>query len=309
MSLLFLSSCQDKALQPEYVRGEPATQVGAAIMERTGLVASLYYDTQTEIVDGLTLSTIGYLGMDGYPMKMWFLKADLTKDNISLDQVWALDSFGSGAETLTSMANKVDSEDNYVLCAINSDFGTGRGPQGIFHHEGICYKSTFDVLGSNPDRPRCFFYLTSDKKLYMADASRYDEIKASVPDIVEASAGSPLLIDDGMIISIPDQSDELTNRHPRTCIGVEKDHTTVWMMVADGRRYSWSNGLQYPELSQIMAAVGCHYMMNLDGGGSSEMIVRNRDESAGKFSILNWTNDRGGAERELSTAILIVTKK
>ena len=49
-------------------------------------------------------------------------------------------------------------------------------------------------------------------------------------------------------------------------------------------------------------------MMNLDGGGSSEMIVR-ASKDKNEYNVINWTNDNGGQERTLYTGILFVTKK
>lgn len=313
VSLLALSAvaigCEEKPIQPPYESQEPTTEVGKAIMEKTDIIGCLYSDEQKTITEGLTLTHLHYLGADGAPMRIWFIKAETAKANISFNQTWGGEAFQSEMEPLSKMIGRIDTEQNYVWAAINSDFGSDaqRGPQGIFHHNGICYKNTFNVLSTNPSRPRCFWYMTEDGKIDMADQSDYEAISKSV-SIVEASAGSPLLLDHGVTINIPEQADGLTDRHPRTAFGVEEDGTTLWMMVADGRRYTWSNGLQYPDMSRLMQAVGCYSMMNLDGGGSSEMIVKSSD-SASKYQILNWTNDNGGTERNLATCLYISTTK
>lgn len=307
---ILMVSCQENEVQPEYVGNEAKTAVGKALVEKTTQIASLYSDEETVITEGLTLTAVSYLGMDGCPMRIWFLKAELSNDNICLDQMWAGEGFRTTGSALTDMAKKEDSENHFVWAATNSDFGSDaqKGPQGIFHHNGKCYKGTFNVLTSSPERPRCFFYMTPDKKVRMADQADYDDVVANVPDIVEAGAGGPLLISNGVVQNIPYQVDGLSDRHPRTCIGVGKDGTTVWVMLADGRRYTWSNGLQFPAMCEIMSAVGCHDLMNLDGGGSSEMIVRAAKDSK-DFKVINWTNDNGGEERILYTGIQFVTKK
>lgn len=307
---LALAACQEKPVQPDYVNNEPKTEVAKTLIEKTDMIAALYSDSETVITDGLTMTALSYLGMDGCPMRIWFLRADLSKPNLCLDQVYAGDVFQSAGSKLTEMAKKADSPDHFVWAATNSDFGSEaqKGPQGIFHHEGKCYKSTFNVLASSPNRPRCFFYMTPDKKIRMADKADYEKVVSENPDIVEAGSGGPLLIIDGVSQNIPSQKDGLTDRHPRTCMGVEKNGTTVWMMVADGRRYTWSNGLYYNDMCKIMSALGCHNMMNLDGGGSSEMIVR-ASKDKNEYNVINWTNDNGGEERTLYTGILFVTKK
>ena len=165
---LALAACQEKPVQPDYVSNEPKTEVAKTLIEKTDMIAALYSDSETVITDGLTMTALSYLGMDGCPMRIWFLRADLSKPNLCLDQVYAGDVFQSAGSKLTEMAKKADSPDHFVWAATNSDFGSDaqKGPQGIFHHEGKCYKNTFNEL---PDRPRCFFYMTPDKKIRMAD--------------------------------------------------------------------------------------------------------------------------------------------
>ena len=63
-----------------------------------------------------------------------------------------------------------------------------------------------------------------------------------------------------------------SNRHPRTAFGIRDDGTLVFI-VADGRN-SQAAGLSMTELQQIMIWLGCVDAINLDGGGSSAMVVR-----------------------------------
>ena len=88
---LALAACQEKSIQPDYVNNEPKTEVGKVLLEKTNIIASLYSDSETVITDGLTMTSLSYLGMDGCPMRIWFLKADLTKPNLCLDQAYAGD--------------------------------------------------------------------------------------------------------------------------------------------------------------------------------------------------------------------------
>ena len=63
-----------------------------------------------------------------------------------------------------------------------------------------------------------------------------------------------------------------SNRHPRTAFGIREDGTLVFI-VADGRNAK-AAGLTMAELQQIMVWLGCTDAINLDGGGSSTMVVR-----------------------------------
>ena len=63
-----------------------------------------------------------------------------------------------------------------------------------------------------------------------------------------------------------------SNRHPRTAVGIRPDGT-VLLVVADGRNEA-AAGLSMIELQQVMLALGCAEAINLDGGGSTTMVVR-----------------------------------
>jgi len=86
-----------------------------------------------------------------------------------------------------------------------------------------------------------------------------------------------------------------TNRHPRTAVGRRADGT-VLLVVTDGR-HKQAAGLSMTELQQLMEALGCRDAINLDGGGSTAMVVNgtvvnhpcdNRQfDAAGERSVAN----------------------
>jgi exopolysaccharide biosynthesis protein len=86
-----------------------------------------------------------------------------------------------------------------------------------------------------------------------------------------------------------------TQRHPRTAIGWRADGTLV-LVVVDGRQPRISVGMTINELAHLMLDLGCVEAINLDGGGSSTMVIRNK--------IVNNPSDSTG-ERPVSDALLI----
>lgn len=83
-------------------------------------------------------------------------------------------------------------------------------------------------------------------------------------------------------------------RHPRTAIGWRADGKFV-LVVVDGRQ-KLSIGMTMDELAGLMIELGCIEAMNLDGGGSTAMVVKNK--------IVNSPSDASG-ERAVSDALLI----
>lgn len=304
---LLLMGCDGKE-KFEYPAPMPVTEIGKSIVDHSSLIVSLYEDKSYDIAEGVEVTELSYMAYNGKPMRMFFFKIDLGQDNITISNTTPFNKpIGNGKEIMTEQAKHVDAPGFKVLGGSNTDFGsdTQSKPQGIFHHEGVCHKSTFNAL---PARPRSFFYLTKDKKAFTAPASAYGDV-ASSGVIQEAFGGGPVLVADGETINIPDPDD--LSVEPRTSIGVSEDGKTVYIMVVDGRRYTYSNGMSFHDMSLLMRSVGCWSAINLDGGGSSTFFVREKDDFSDpdRFKVLNWPNDDGGHQREVYCGLVIVEKE
>lgn len=87
--------------------------------------------------------------------------------------------------------------------------------------------------------------------------------------------------------------DHYKSKHPRTLIGGKANKSMV-LVVADGRTSS-SKGLTAQESANLMKELNCICAANLDGGGSSEMIVNGK--------IVNKPCD--GTERRIGSAVIV----
>jgi len=61
--------------------------------------------------------------------------------------------------------------------------------------------------------------------------------------------------------------------HPRSAIGFTPDRKHVVMMTVDGRQPGHSLGADEHDLGALMKGLGCSDALNLDGGGSSVLIL------------------------------------
>lgn len=59
---------------------------------------------------------------------------------------------------------------------------------------------------------------------------------------------------------------------PRTAIGISQDKRYFFGLVVDGDNNSWSGGAKPSDLAKIMKQAGCWQALDLDGGGSSNMV-------------------------------------
>ncbi len=95
---------------------------------------------------------------------------------------------------------------------------------------------------------------------------------------------------------------------PRTAIGVNKNGRWLIFMVVDGRQTGYSEGVTFPELADLLISYGVYIGVNMDGGGSSAMVVKGMD---GKARILNSPIDQNipGKERAVANHLGLYIKK
>ena len=88
-------------------------------------------------------------------------------------------------------------------------------------------------------------------------------------------------------------------RHPRTVVGLNRGATKMILLVVDGRKPGVALGMNCDELAAELLRLGCDDALNLDGGGSSVMAVR--DPAKDEFKILNQPTD--GRERAVANVL------
>jgi hypothetical protein len=87
-------------------------------------------------------------------------------------------------------------------------------------------------------------------------------------------------------------------RHPRTIIGRDR-HGALWLVAIDGRQPNHSVGMTFAELLALCDRLELVDALNLDGGGSTTMVVKDQ--------IVNKPSDAAGP-RPVSDAILVVSR-
>ena len=107
--------------------------------------------------------------------------------------------------------------------------------------------------------------------------------------------GHALLVENGAIKKYTKDVTSIGGIRARTAVGISKDGKTVYIVSCEGRT-KISAGLSLNELSQFMLDLGAFKAMNLDGGGSTAMAVRN----LGDIKRTRVTNpERNAAERKV----------
>jgi hypothetical protein len=117
------------------------------------------------------------------------------------------------------------------------------------------------------------------------------------PDFV--LGGGPRIVRNGRPAGTPDAgtypSGFADARHPRTAVGVRADGR-ILLVTVDGRQPELSVGMSIGELAALLRELGAVEAINMDGGGSTAMVVMGQ--------VVNSPSDLTG-ERPVSDALLV----
>ena len=136
---------------------------------------------------------------------------------------------------------------------------------------------------------------------------RVEIVTKLVPDrgaLRTVVGGWPRIVEAGRNVALAADSVEGTiprfsrARHPRSALGISRDSSTLYLVAVDGRRQT-SVGMTLEELADAMIAMGAYEAMNLDGGGSTALVVRD--------SIVNTPSDTSG-ERPVGNVVAITRR-
>jgi hypothetical protein len=115
-----------------------------------------------------------------------------------------------------------------------------------------------------------------------------DEVVGGFPELLRA--GRAMLGEQNVVASFG------ASRHPRTALGWTPDGRLL-LVVVDGRQPEYSAGMSLDELTWLFQRLGASDALNLDGGGSSAMVVDG--------AVVNRPSDREG-ERAVGNALALV---
>jgi hypothetical protein len=115
---------------------------------------------------------------------------------------------------------------------------------------------------------------------------------------VEAVGGFPLLLREGRDVLAETETRPSfgVQRHPRSAIGWSRRSGRIFLVLVDGRQAPYSDGMSLSELTALFVRLGATDALNLDGGGSSALVLRGR--------VVNRPSDREG-ERAVGNALAL----
>jgi exopolysaccharide biosynthesis protein len=240
-----------------------------------------------------------YAGLNSaLPLRAWYVRVD-ERDPSIVTRVLMSDDIADNRETVTSFA-----ADHDACVAVNAGyFNMSRTPA---IHAGLLLTAgqlraaatrtvTRDSLRYETARAAIGF--TEHDEIEITWASTHNDtvlawrtppahrpgVPSSLPprqrarrwDVRDAVAAGPMLVVDGRPRVTVDEEvffgSSIPRVHPRTAVGITGDGALL-IVVVDGRQPQ-SRGVDLEELATILQDLGAVQALNLDGGGSSALVV------------------------------------
>ena len=209
------------------------------------------------------------------PLRISYLKVALTAPELEIVTLTGEDPDGPGpAESKLTQPTELFRKFG-ALAAVNANayavVSGDTAPPGWFEGRSV------DVLGMAASDGKIISHAEKDRTTFWTDAVGKPHIgsPASLDSVDEAVSDwfSPLLIDS---LVVPDPADKVL--HPRTSVCFDDSGTWLLLVVVDGRQPGFSEGVSLYELAKILQSRNCRQSLNLDGGGSSIMLIREGEE-------------------------------
>jgi hypothetical protein len=95
--------------------------------------------------------------------------------------------------------------------------------------------------------------------------------------IYNAISGSFLLLHQGQVMVPEGGNPAYLDLNPRTALGLDKTRKKLILCLIDGRQSGYSEGVRHAELARIMREHGTWEAINLDGGGSTTLVIEGKN--------------------------------
>lgn len=160
----------------------------------------------------------------------------------------------------------------HLQLAVNGDFFEpwySHHPLSFFPHSGDAVKVAGPAI-SNGVR-----YSPGNPRLMTLRFSRAQRPSFTLPleEAYNAVSGERLVAGGAPEI---DSYHDVNGRQPRTAVGLDRDEKHLYLFVVDGRQPSYSEGMSLVDLAALAVEAGAYTAMNLDGGGSSALVVEGK---------------------------------
>lgn len=283
----------------------PQTKVGKLFKgDISSRIVDILWDTTYNVTNGLDYYQMQVVTDVQEKLDVYLLRCDPSK-GLDIKTVISTETTPSKwhLQNLSDMAAGINTAAHPVYAIVNADFSDKRSPirpRGPVHCNGNVWCSTFSLDPDYTHQGLSYIGMTYEGEMTIGARENYESARSSLK---ECTGGGVILLEDSNIVGRGS-----TSRDPRTAIGYTS-RNIIWILTVDGR-HKGTEGITYSEMSTIFFDIGCEAAVNLDGGGSAQMLTR--DPLTGLLQMRNWPSDptdgEGGEPRPRLTAWAIVKR-
>lgn len=270
------------ALVPSFISAQETESANAKFFDRFKNV---------DLPDGVEFQA--YVRTEPRPLRIYRLTIDLAMAKLEPVIGVAPDPDGEGPAETALTSPKTLAKEKQMIVAINTnawsmipDPKTGKalGYVAGGHADIHGWVAVGEQLVSPVQEGYWTFWIDAAGQPHLKNLTRQEAQQHSPPKVAIAGFGG--ILAENKILPAPSEV-----RHPRTAIGFDSTKQRLVLLVVDGRQPKVSEGVSEEELAKLMVEFGCSDAMNLDGGGSSVMLVREKD---GDLRFINRSSDLTG---------------
>lgn len=126
-------------------------------------------------------------------------------------------------------------------------------------------------------------------------------------ELYNAVSGSDQIVTDGKPIENQPDREFFTIAHPRSAIGVTKKNKLL-LVTVDGRQPGYSEGIPLDELALLMIELGAVQALNLDGGGSTTLVIADPEPRLLNTPSSKFKDGTHGDQRMNGTNLAVFAK-
>ena len=294
----YAKAIKDLMDKSEGVRNDKTMQL--SLLDEQMVDYELNYDIPTwnlkstsgvkQVADGVTYTAYYYQDDEGLPYRAYVMTIDPTKAYLYM---------GTASDSYEYIPSSKGNVMDHIDAAVANGVNVVGGVNGDYFHIssdysplGLAVKESKVIYVSG--RPYCGF--TEDGRMVIGE----NGANAELSKLRTSVGGSHVIVKDSMPYNLAMDQEHGYTSHPRTLAGYKSDGTMI-LAVIDGRMKSTSNGATLAECARFMLSLGAECAINLDGGGSSTMIIKNG-------SIFSLKNRPCYGYRKVYSSLLVVSK-
>ncbi|NER06921.1 MAG: phosphodiester glycosidase family protein [Okeania sp. SIO3C4] len=96
---------------------------------------------------------------------------------------------------------------------------------------------------------------------------------------IQAISGNLILVANGQAVAMPKNSLLNQRPYPRTAVATNRTGDKLWLILVDGKQPFYSDGVTLAELTEFIINLGADKALNLDGGGSTTLVVSSNSQA------------------------------